>query len=493
MSKRKRLLRNLEQTLLNEESQSLVCEALYAHEHHVLAATDYDIAVLKTRADHSHTLDRASNVRNAYCDALLAELAPDLRDAPSESCAAIVHTVQATIGELFAGCGGFAHAARILDAKVVYFAEIDQEARQVYLRCQNAKPEDLVGDDGDVHSIRALPFVHMMTAGPPCTKHSKLGSYDGFSDKYTGRLIFETLRLMQQSQPCCALIENVQTFATLRYRGVTCLKLVERAIARIGWHMVAHAIDALDMGVPQSRKRVYLACFRYKNHHTAYLQALDDDDSSVRRAIRARTVGIADIAEQDVCPLSHPDLFISPEMLTSSRWRNNIYRVHTIDSMQPAWCLTSSAYMDGFGSTYICRRTKAQLGLTPDHPGHLKYAQYCDIGIWRLSDIEMHRIMGYRAPIAWVNARKSHRTRLLGNSVVPAVVEPVMSTMMEAIGFQKIPMRTDPMYMFEFTGGTTCPNEHLVRNMFGVPVHSFRCIGRAVTHDAISVSAGNDP
>jgi DNA (cytosine-5)-methyltransferase 1 len=431
------------------------------------------------------TWKHANDIRDSQCNALVDTLLhsqpgdglPPGHLAPTEDAQPHRLDIAKTIGELFAGCGGFAQAAHICGAKVSYFAENNVEARQVYLQCKWATSEHLVGDDGDVNTIETLPYVHMLTAGPPCTQHSTLGKIKGFDNERIGCLVFETIRLINSSKPDCALIENVANFASTTYKGVSCLKLVECAMNRIGWHVAPHIINSLQVGVPQSRNRLYLACFRRKGHYEKYLNLLDDSTSPLRRALRRIDTGIRDILEPNVSTMSHPDLFVSPAKLKKKSWSNRKYSVYTMDSNAPVGCLTAGYANDGFNSTYICRVTKKDLGIPSSHSGLLNSSQYGNIGIWKFTDQELHKIMGYPQTLAWVNGRKNHRSRLLGNSIVPPVVAPIMMNMYEAIGFPR-----DTTYDENWSTSNTHRVDdtqdtyfsHFTKDQFGVDIHVFK-------------------
>jgi hypothetical protein len=88
-------------------------------------------------------------------------------DAPNHLDAAGVLGINGPklIGDFFAGCGGFADAAKQNGASVACFAENDKDAKSMYLTAEWASSNLLLGDDGDITTIKPsdVPAVHMLT------------------------------------------------------------------------------------------------------------------------------------------------------------------------------------------------------------------------------------------------------------------------------------------------------------------------------------------
>ena len=197
-----------------------------------------------------------------------------------------------------------------------------------------------------------------------------------------------------------------------------------------------------------------------------YVASLDNEESPLRVALRAYCLGVKDIIEDRVSELNSPDLFLSPKRINNSTWQQDEMHVLCLDSPCPTHCVTASYMSQGYHVTYLCPRTKAQLGLPEDHGGKLTHSQYCDIGVRRFSDKELHALMGFSRRIYWSGTRKQYsRQRALGNAVVPKVVAPLMASMFSALGFSDSPA---------FRADTNCLQVgHSTVQKKGVTIHTF--------------------
>lgn len=109
-------------------------------------------------------------------------------------------------GSLFSGIGGFELGLIAAGHKVVWGAEIDEHARQIYAR---HFPD--IKLYGDVRQINPSELDHIdgLAAGFPCQAFSIAGHRAGFEDT-RGTLFFEIARLAQEKRPRYLLLENVK-------------------------------------------------------------------------------------------------------------------------------------------------------------------------------------------------------------------------------------------------------------------------------------------
>lgn len=92
----------------------------------------------------------------------------------------------------------------------------------------------------------------LLMGGPPCDDFTHFGRRLGLvGDK--GPLIFEFLRIVDESRPRCFVFENVPNLAQ-QFRSVLDSFLSEAE--RIGYHMSWGVLAAADFGAPTMRKRV---------------------------------------------------------------------------------------------------------------------------------------------------------------------------------------------------------------------------------------------
>ena len=185
-----------------------------------------------------------------------------------------------TFVDLFAGIGGFHHAALKVfpGAKCVMAVEWDKDCQKVY---STAFPEtDLRGDIREVLTItknnvkvnaspteikkfNLVPAHDILFAGFPCQPFSKGGSQKGLSELTQGTLFHEVMRIIVARRPRLVILENVanlvghdegRTWNTI----VDALRAAKYAVDREPLLISPHQIKKTRGGAPQNRPRVYI-------------------------------------------------------------------------------------------------------------------------------------------------------------------------------------------------------------------------------------------
>ena len=157
--------------------------------------------------------------------------------------------------DLFSGIGGFHLALSSLGGKAVFASEWDKDAAEVYERNFGLKPA------GDITKIneKDVPDHDILCAGFPCQAFSISGKQLGFEDS-RGTLFFDVARIAKEKQPKVMFLENVKNLA--RHDGGKTLAVIKNTLDEIGFDVFDEVLDASKYGVPQSRKRIYIVCFR---------------------------------------------------------------------------------------------------------------------------------------------------------------------------------------------------------------------------------------
>lgn len=157
--------------------------------------------------------------------------------------------------DLFAGIGGFHIALSSLGGRAVFASEWDKDAALVYENNFSLKPE------GDITKIseKSIPDHDVLCAGFPCQAFSISGKQLGFEDS-RGTLFFDVARIAKEKQPKVMFLENVKNLA--RHDGGKTLAVIKNTLDEIGYDVFDKVLDASKYGVPQSRKRIYIVCFR---------------------------------------------------------------------------------------------------------------------------------------------------------------------------------------------------------------------------------------
>lgn len=186
--------------------------------------------------------------------------------------------------DLFCGLGGMSigvrEACRALGLKMrhVWAADTDPTARRMFERAfddVSVDPMPIQGMlDGDLGSTptrserelrRRLGSVSIVMGGPPCQGHSNLNNHTRRRDPKNA-LYLRMARAAEVLRPRHVIIENVPG---VRHDEGSVMDLTKAHLQKLGYVTDAEVIKAEDLGVPQTRHRMFLVASREN----------DDDDS----------------------------------------------------------------------------------------------------------------------------------------------------------------------------------------------------------------------
>lgn len=168
--------------------------------------------------------------------------------------------------DLFAGIGGmrlgFEQACKCMGipCTCVFTSEIKLAAVNVLK--QNHPDETITGDITKVNA-KDIPDFDFLLAGFPCQSFSTAGKRLGFGDT-RGTMFFEVARIMKERRPDGFLLENVEGLVLHDRRekgdriGKTFHVILE-TLEDLGYCVSWRVLNAKDFGLPQDRKRVYIA------------------------------------------------------------------------------------------------------------------------------------------------------------------------------------------------------------------------------------------
>lgn len=157
--------------------------------------------------------------------------------------------------DLFSGIGGFHLALSSFGAEVVFASEWDKDASNVYTKNFGLVPQ------GDITKIdeKTIPDHDILCAGFPCQAFSISGNQKGFADS-RGTLFFDVARIAKEKQPKILFLENVKNLE-VHDNGNT-ISVIKNTLDSIGYDVYSKVLDSAEYGCPQSRKRIYIVCFR---------------------------------------------------------------------------------------------------------------------------------------------------------------------------------------------------------------------------------------
>ena len=157
--------------------------------------------------------------------------------------------------DLFAGIGGIRLGFEAVGGTCVFSSEFDERACDTYEANFGERPA------GDITKIpaNALPDFDILLGGFPCQAFSIIGKKLGFKDETRGTLFFDIERILQEKRPRAFLLENVRNL-TAHDKGRT-FHIIQTHLERLGYHVHARVLNALDYGVPQKRERIIIVGF----------------------------------------------------------------------------------------------------------------------------------------------------------------------------------------------------------------------------------------
>lgn len=169
--------------------------------------------------------------------------------------------------ELFAGIGAprsalerIANDTGLIKPISCGYSEIDNAALRQYSLLYD--DVDNKGNWGDITKINKLPKnLDLLIHGSPCQSFSMAGNRSG-AEKGSGTkssLMWETVRLVEQSKPKVVIWENVKGVMTekmLPYFNEYITKMEE-----LGYTNSSSIISAVECGIPQNRERIFVASF----------------------------------------------------------------------------------------------------------------------------------------------------------------------------------------------------------------------------------------
>lgn len=157
--------------------------------------------------------------------------------------------------DLFSGIGGFHLALSSFGAEIVFASEWDKDAVNVYVNNFGLVPH------GDITQIdeKTVPDHDILCAGFPCQAFSISGKQKGFGDN-RGTLFFDVVRIAKEKKPKILFLENVKNLDVHDNRNT--IAVIKNTLDSIGYDVYSKVLDSAEYGSPQSRKRIYIVCFR---------------------------------------------------------------------------------------------------------------------------------------------------------------------------------------------------------------------------------------
>lgn len=163
------------------------------------------------------------------------------------------------IVSLFSGCGGLDLGFKKAGFNIIWANEYDKTIWETY---EKNHPNTIL----DKRSIIEIPSSDIPDAdgiigGPPCQSWSLAGSMGGIEDN-RGKLFYEYARVLRDKKPKFFLAENVPGIISKSH--IQEFNKIIQLFNDIGYTVKYKKLNAVNYGVPQTRKRVFIIGFNKK-------------------------------------------------------------------------------------------------------------------------------------------------------------------------------------------------------------------------------------
>lgn len=160
--------------------------------------------------------------------------------------------------DLFAGAGGFSTGATMAGAEVIWAANHWPVA--IEWHAANHPGTEHACQDLQQADFRDAPAHDILLASPACQGHSRAKGKERPHHDALRATAWAVVTCAEVHRPSVALIENVPEFAEWTLYQPWCA-----AMHALGYALAPMVIDAADHGVPQHRRRLFIAATRSKH------------------------------------------------------------------------------------------------------------------------------------------------------------------------------------------------------------------------------------
>ena len=170
------------------------------------------------------------------------------------------------IGTLFSGIGSPEQgASRVYDdLELVFACEWDKYARESFNANYQIDKKHFHKDIADMDGKQYKDKIDILIGGSPCQDFSLAGLRKGI-DGNNGILIYEYIRIIEETQPPIFIYENVKGMLSDK-KGKTIKDFVQ-AFREMSYHCHYEVLNTKDYGVPQNRERIFLVGFKSVDHY----------------------------------------------------------------------------------------------------------------------------------------------------------------------------------------------------------------------------------
>lgn len=160
---------------------------------------------------------------------------------------------------LFSGIGAFERAMsnKNIEHEILNYCEKDKYASYAYSILHNIEEEKNLGDI----LIAKGKEADLITYGFPCQDISLAGKCKGIiKGKTKSGLLFEALRIIEESKPKVAIAENVKNLVSKMF--INDFNELIKELDRLGYNSYWKVLNGIKFDSPHSRERVFIVSIR---------------------------------------------------------------------------------------------------------------------------------------------------------------------------------------------------------------------------------------
>ncbi len=174
--------------------------------------------------------------------------------------------------DLFAGTGAFTLAFEETGkAKCVFANDMVDSSKTIY--DENFEHKLTLADLNTVN-VKDIPAHDILTGGFPCQPFSVAGKREGFQDERSN-VFWKILEIIEYHSPKCIILENVKNLVT--HDKTNTFKTITEKLTSLGYHIQYKVLNTAKItGIPQHRERIYIVCFKSKEHSDKFTLEFDE-------------------------------------------------------------------------------------------------------------------------------------------------------------------------------------------------------------------------
>lgn len=174
----------------------------------------------------------------------------------------------------FSGCGGLDIGTQMAGVKVLSSLDFDKTA--VESLSANSFFAHTQHRCDDIRNVKATDYSRLLknnnpdklilVGGPPCQPFSKAGYWKTLSQRLgpddPRNMIGNYLNLISEIKPDGFILENVESI--LHPHNIQAILDLQEVLDQLGYSYIVQKVNAIDYGVPQKRKRVFVIASKKK-------------------------------------------------------------------------------------------------------------------------------------------------------------------------------------------------------------------------------------